>query len=167
MLLLGALGLRNMDMPAADPVMSTLRNVVTYDTDVDGVLGRLYFVSNEVTETMASPVMGRVVARQEENQSLGILCTQDLYARAVLSGVVESVTALEHGTQITLRHNDGLRSCYTAVEGALVREGDNVVQGSMLGVVQKGTQGRVLYFSLSRNGQPMDPQQVFSNAVQE
>lgn len=156
-----AWGIKAAGLPLSEPVVATLKQTVTYDTDVDGVLGKLYFVKSAQPPelpSLSAPAMGRVTARfGEGRESIAVLCTEDAYARASLGGVVEDISRGENGYAVTLRHDGGLITSYYPLEAALVQAGQSIQQGAPLGVVASGEEGRVLEFTLICGGQAVDP----------
>ncbi len=163
--LLAVWGLKAANLPLTQPVLQTLQQTLTYDADLNGALGQLYFVQN-LNPTLsqqqlpalglAAPASGRVV--QGGGEAVGILCMEDAYARASLAGVVQSVQPAEGGGfAVVLRHINGITTRYAPLEAALVTVGADIQKNAPLGVVRAGSSGRVLSFSLHQNGQALDP----------
>lgn len=83
---------------------------------------------------------------------------------AVFGGVVESVeTTYLHGTTITIKHNNNLKTVYSSLEEKpKVKEGDSVAKGQVIGKVSSTAQaetalGNHLHFEVLKNNLKVDP----------
>ena len=80
---------------------------------------------------------------------------------AAADGVVEETsTTASYGRKIVIRHGREYTTVYAHLHRFLVKEGDRVRRGQVIG--QAGSSGNVtgvhLHFEVRRNGEPMDPQ---------
>nr|MDD6336676.1 M23 family metallopeptidase [bacterium] len=184
MLLLAAWGLKSLHLPLTEPVINTLRDTITYDLDMDTVLGKLYFVGNFFpdwgdalgagdtaalkTLEVAAPALGRVSGKfiSDSHEVLDIVCMEDPYAMAAVSGVVESVEQGTDGWKVVIRHVGGIKTIYQPLEASLVRQGQDIQLGAPLGVVAKRAEVRTLSFGMEVAGKAIDPLQVLMPAAQ-
>ncbi len=79
---------------------------------------------------------------------------------AAASGVVEEVSrSWAKGLNILIRHDGGYHTAYFHLSKAVVKEGQKVTQGQLIG--NEGmtgvTTGPHLHFEIHKNGQPVDP----------
>jgi lipoprotein NlpD len=80
--------------------------------------------------------------------------------RAASSGrVVYSGSGIRgYGNLIIIKHSEALLSAYAHNRESLVREGEEVAQGQVIGHMGEGAPAKpVLYFEIRRNGKPIDP----------
>jgi lipoprotein NlpD len=80
--------------------------------------------------------------------------------RAATSGrVVYNGTGIRgYGNLIIIKHGENLLSAYAHNRDSLVREGQDVTLGEVIGHMGEGApQKPVLYFEIRRNGKPVDP----------
>lgn len=79
-------------------------------------------------------------------------------------GTVESVTEDSvNGTMITVDMGNGYKAVYGQMKDVNVKEGDKVVKGQAIGNVAQPTkyyteEGSHLYFGMTKDGTPVDPQ---------
>jgi lipoprotein NlpD len=63
-----------------------------------------------------------------------------------------------YGNLIIIKHGENLLSAYAHNRESLVRDGQEVSQGEVIGHMGEGAPGKpVLYFEIRRNGKPIDP----------
>lgn len=80
--------------------------------------------------------------------------------RAAAAGrVVYSGTGIRgYGNLIIIKHGENLLSAYAHNRESLVRDGQEVALGQLIGHMGEGAPGKpVLYFEIRRNGKPVDP----------
>src|SRR6202041_3647393 len=80
--------------------------------------------------------------------------------RAASSGrVVYSGSGIRgYGNLIIIKHGENLLSAYAHNRESLVRDGQEVAEGEVIGHMGEGAPGKpVLYFEIRRNGKPIDP----------
>ena len=80
--------------------------------------------------------------------------------KATLDGdVLKCGRSLVYGKYIIIRHSGGYQSLYAHLDKYLVRKGQNVSQGEIIG--ELGNTGRStgphLHFSIYKNQKPVDP----------
>jgi lipoprotein NlpD len=70
-----------------------------------------------------------------------------------------------YGNLIIVKHGENWLSAYAHNREALVREGQEVARGQLIGHMGEGApQKPVLYFEIRRNGKPVDPLKFLPNA---
>jgi lipoprotein NlpD len=63
-----------------------------------------------------------------------------------------------YGNLIIIKHGENLLSAYAHNRESLVRDGQEVSEGEVIGHMGEGAPGKpVLYFEIRRNGKPIDP----------
>ncbi|HXP27550.1 MAG TPA: peptidoglycan DD-metalloendopeptidase family protein [Steroidobacteraceae bacterium] len=63
-----------------------------------------------------------------------------------------------YGNLIIIKHGENLLSAYAHNRESLVRDGQEVAEGEVIGHMGEGAPGKpVLYFEIRRNGKPIDP----------
>ena len=63
-----------------------------------------------------------------------------------------------YGNLIIIKHGENLLSAYAHNRESLVRDGQEVAEGEVIGHMGEGGPGKpVLYFEIRRNGKPIDP----------
>jgi lipoprotein NlpD len=69
-----------------------------------------------------------------------------------------------YGNLIIIKHGENLLSAYAHNRESLVREGQEVARGEVIGHMGEGAPGKpVLYFEIRRNGKPVDPLSFLPN----
>ncbi|MCR9256078.1 MAG: LysM peptidoglycan-binding domain-containing M23 family metallopeptidase [Alphaproteobacteria bacterium] len=113
------------------------------------------------------PVQGRVVSNfgvksdGSRNDGINIRAPEGLGVRAAESGVVAYVgdDLDAFGNLVLLRHRDGFMTAYAHLQASLVREGDVIRRGQIIGRI--GATGSVtapqLHFEVRRRAKPVDP----------
>jgi lipoprotein NlpD len=83
---------------------------------------------------------------------------QEIHA-ACAGRVVYSGSGLRsYGNLIIIKHSENLLSAYAHNRDSLVRDGEDVLAGQLIGHMGEGApQKPVLYFEIRRNGRPIDP----------
>jgi lipoprotein NlpD len=70
-----------------------------------------------------------------------------------------------YGNLIILKHGEIWLSAYAHNRESLVREGQEVSRGEVIGHMGEGAPGKpVLYFEIRRNGKPVDPLKFLPDA---
>lgn len=82
------------------------------------------------------------------------LTVADEPVRTVLPGKVVAVTSDSVETELVIDHGGGWQSVYRSVEGLTVTPGQEVKQNQTIGRAESGK----MFFSMSHNGQPVNPQ---------
>lgn len=158
------LGLGNTDQPVAAMTAQRLSEVATTDLETDEILGQLKFVHNLFPESVqvfwsSTDGMQRIgVPSQAEvvhtwvaaEPWIGYEGDQKVFSCA--AGEVMNVTPMEDGTYaLRIRHDNELESIYSQLSACLVREGETIEQGAMLGSAQQ------LLFEVRKEGREIDP----------
>jgi len=118
----------------------------------------LQFQSPMTNSVITSP-FGYRWGRQHEGIDLDANRGDDVLAAA--DGVVEETsTTASYGRKIVVRHGREYTTVYAHLNRILVKEGDRVRRGQVIG--EAGSSGVVtgvhLHFEIRRNGEPIDPQ---------
>jgi lipoprotein NlpD len=92
----------------------------------------------------------------------GILLTgqlgQDIRAASAGRVVYSGNGIRGYGTLIIIKHGENLLSAYAHNRESLVRDGQEVALGEVIGHMGEGAPSKpVLYFEIRRNGKPIDP----------
>ena len=158
------LAVGNIRQPWAQSVASTVRGVVTMDLDES--LGRLQFVRNllpesalvfwNVDENRGSyqpPATGRIVhAWRQAEPWIAYVCE----AQSVVSAAAGEVMAITQGEgaayMVGVRHDDGTETLYGDLVTCIVREGDSLEAGQILGAVNDR-----FFFEARRDGRSFNP----------
>ena len=169
MLLLVCLAsIHNQQLPDGRTVLTAVQSTVTQEWDDS--LGKITFVDNMMPETLA------VFFQPEKNYALLLPCsgpvvhrweTHAPYVSFDASGVVctiaeGEVMSLSHDSadqlSLRIRHEDGLESVYYHLASTSLSEGDYVLAGDAIGVLQEGHH---LVLDVRRNGLSIDPTGYF------
>jgi murein DD-endopeptidase MepM/ murein hydrolase activator NlpD len=120
------------------------------------------------------PVQGRVLANYgsgaggAHNDGVNIAAARGAPIRAIEGGVVAYAgnELRGYGNLVLVKHPDGLISAYAHCDELLVKKGDKIGSGQVIGRV--GSSGGVsepqLHFELRRGKQPVDPRQFLGPA---
>ena len=85
---------------------------------------------------------------------------QDIRAASAGRVVYNGTGIRGYGNLIIIKHGENLLSAYAHTREPLVREGQDVTLGQVIGHMGEGApQKPVLYFEIRRNGKPVDPRQ--------
>ena len=83
---------------------------------------------------------------------------QDIRAASAGRVVYTGTGIRGYGNLIIIKHGENLLSAYAHNRESLVREGEEVSLGEVIGHMGEGAPGKpVLYFEIRRNGKPVDP----------
>src|SRR4051794_16823449 len=88
--------------------------------------------------------------------------------RAAGGGIVTFAGRVAGSLDVVVLHRGGLRTTYAFLATAVVRPGDAVVRGQVLGTTGgrgPGHNGSVLHFGLRRGDDYLDPMSLFSPTV--
>ena len=149
-------------IPAADrllPVAIITPEATAPETEIDGTGGR------DAAGAFIWPVAGITVSNYGPragsfHDGIDISAPEGTPIRAVEEGeVIYSDQLRGYGNLIIIRHRDGLASVYSHNRKNLVREGEKVAKGKIIGEV--GSTGRVsgphLHFEVRKNNKARDP----------
>lgn len=107
------------------------------------------------------PLKGKVISSFSQNQKgLNIAARAGEPIRAVADGTVLSTSSSGAVYSAMIDHGGGWTSSYGNAGDVVVKKGDRVVQGQLLGFVGKASGGKEsqLTFSLTENAKPVDPE---------
>ncbi len=168
-----ALALKVIDTPQTQSVSATVEQAITTETNLDQNLGRLQFVQNMFSESVAvfwqkapeklqSPFNGRVSAKYSLTTP-GIEITGkegDVYA--CHDGRVSEVVQDEEGNVIvTIAHNGGLNTVYARLYAADVKAKDRIKKGDRIGFAQEKGEGYAMFLQVQLNDLVVDPLPYF------
>ena len=100
----------------------------------------------------------------EAHKAVDIKGADDANVLACYDGIVTSVkSSYLTGTVVTIKHNNSLQTIYGSLdENVLVKEGDKVVKGQVIGKVSNSAKnesadGNHLHFEVLQDGKKVDP----------
>lgn len=108
---------------------------------------------------MAMPVEGRIIRPfgPPGNQGLDIAAPPGTPVRAAAAGTVAVVSRDTSGVSVLiLRHDDGLLTVYTQIDGITVKKDDRVSRGQTVARVRAGDPS-FLHFEVRRGREALDP----------
>lgn len=110
--------------------------------------------------------------RYYQNEGVAIASTEDASfdVTASLSGTVEKVKEDPLlGKVVTLSHGDNMKTYYASLEEVLVKEGQTVEQGDILGNAGESLLGQQngihVHFEIIKNGEKQNPELLFDQPV--
>lgn len=159
------LGLRLLPMTFAKEATQTLKNVFTYDLDLDETLGRLKFVENLFPGVqavfggqggMSYPVEGTLVSEfDQQGKDVRMKASAGGKVKAAADGQVEKRATNETlGHYLCIRHPDNVKTVYYGLAYSPLAEGASVAKGQEIGTLEDSG---VLVFQVLVNGVPRDP----------
>ena len=133
------------------------------------------------SDTIMKPVNGEIVLKYSMdttiyfktlgvykcNPAISIAAEAGTNVGVAADGVVQSVSVSEEtGTTVSVAIGDGYVTTYGLLDDVVVKQGDTVVRGQLLGKVAQPTayytqEGANLYFMLEKDGTPVDPAAYF------
>ena len=139
--------------------------------------------SFDESDTLMWPVTGDIVLKYSMdttiyfktlgmykcNPAVSIAAEAGTNVGVAADGVVESVTYSEEtGNTVAVAIGDGYVTTYGLIDNVVVKKGDTVVAGQLLGTVSDPTayyveEGPNLYFMLTKDGEPADPAAYFED----
>ena len=169
-----ALALKAVDTPKTQAVSATVEQAITTETNLDQNLGRLQFVQNmfsesvavfwqqKAPETLQSPFNGRVNARYSIT-SPGIEITgraADVFA--CYDGKVTAVDEDDEGNvAVMIEHTGGLATVYGRLSQADVKINDKVKKGDRIGGAQEIGEGYAMFLQVRLDDLGVDPLPYF------
>ena len=164
-MMLCILGLGNSDQPVASITAQRLSQVATTDLETDEILGQLKFVYNLFPDSVqvfwnTSDTMQRIGAPSQAKilHTWAVSEPWVAYAEseeifACDAGEVMSITPMDDGTySMRILHEGELESLYSQLNACVVQEGENVMQGQVLGKAEQ------LLFEVRKEGRAIDPE---------
>lgn len=156
------------------PVVNTVTSEVTVGTPFkqDGVtIGKNYYNYQDTEDEQKSSII-YYEGIYLQNTGVDYVSTEVFDVMSILDGEVTDVNQEELlGKSVTIRHNNDTISVYQSLGEVLVKKGDQVVQGQIIG--KSGTSsisselGNHLHFELSLNGQFVDPEDYYGKKISE
>lgn len=113
--------------------------------------------------SMDSTVLHKTLGTYKTNPAISIAATIGTNVGAAASGIVQSIYESEEtGTTMVIAVGDGYTTTYGLLDNLSVKEGDAVAAGQVLGTVGAPTayyveEGPNVYFSVSKDGEAVDP----------
>lgn len=164
-MMLCILGLGNSDQPVAAMTAQRLSQVATTDLETDEILGQLKFVYNlfpesvqvfwntsDTTQRIGAPSQAKIIhAWAVAEPWVAYAESEEIFACD--AGEVMSITPMDDGTySMRIRHEGELESLYSQLSACMVREGETVAQGQVLGKAEQ------LLFEVRKEGRAIDPE---------
>ncbi len=158
------LAVGNINQPWARSVSSTVRSAVTMDLDES--LGRLQFVRNILPESALvfwnvgqelpkyqQPATGRVVHTWKQSEPwLQYACEAQSVVAADAGEVMAITQSDDQAYMVRIRHADGMETLYGDLAACIVREGEGLQAGQVIGTVDSS-----LFFEVRRDGKSLNP----------
>ena len=165
-ILLGILALGNINQPWARGASESIERALSMKIDLDESIGSLSFVRKLMPESalvflnlsgeteLAMPVDGEISHSYSESQPwLMFDCAAGSEVFAIRNGTVTAVSELSGGTVgILIDHGSGTESVCAYLAEALVRPGDSVERGQVIGTSETN-----VYFELREGDSAVDP----------
>lgn len=113
--------------------------------------------------SMDSTVLFKTLGVYKCNPAILISAQTGTPVSVAADGIVSEVKMSEEtGTTVAVSVGDGYVTTYGQLDGVVVKAGDKVVAGQLLGTVAKPTayyveEGSNLYFSVEKDGEPVNP----------
>lgn len=135
------------------------------------------------SDTLIWPVTGEIILKYSMdttiyfktlgmykcNPAISIAAEKGTNVGVAADGIVESVTYSEEtGNTVAVAIGDGYVTTYGLMDNVVVKKGDKVTAGQLLGTVAGPTayyveEGCNLYFMLTKDGEPVDPAAYFED----
>lgn len=110
--------------------------------------------------------------RYYQNEGVAIASTEETSFDVIasLSGTVEGVKEDPLlGNVVTLSHEDDIKTYYASLEEVVVKEGDTLEQGDLIGNAGENLLGQEngthVHFEILRNGEKQNPEKLFDQPV--
>lgn len=173
------------DVAQEEPSTQAIAGVVAEGQAVSGVNSDIDIASAYTfseADSLLWPVSGDIVLKYSMNSTiffptLGVYkCNPAISIKAdegtnvgvAASGVVKSVTVNEEtGTTVDVAIGNGYETTYGLLDNVVVRSGDKVTKGQLLGTVSAPTayytkEGANLYFKVTKDGVSVDPMELLA-----
>lgn len=118
--------------------------------------------------SMDSTIFFKSLGVYKCNPSISIVSETGTNVGVAADGVVTDVYVNEEtGTTVSIAIGGGYVTTYGLLDGVVVKKGDKVVAGQLLGTVAEPTayyvkEGSNLYFKLTKDNEPVDPMDFFT-----
>ena len=168
-----ALAMKAIDTPQTQSVSATVEQAITTQTDLDQSVGRLQFVQNMFSESVAvfrqkapeklqSPFNGRVSAKYSLTTPGIEITGKEASVFACYDGKVLKIDEVDDGSvAITVQHSGGLNTVYAGLQAAQVRAKDNVKKGDVIGVAREKGEGYSMFLQVRLDDVVVDPLPYF------
>ena len=119
--------------------------------------------------SMDTTIYFKTLGMYKCNPAVNIAAEAGTNVGVAADGVVESVTYSEEtGNTVAVAIGNGYVTTYGLIDNVVVKKGDTVVAGQLLGTVSDPTayyveEGPNLYFMLTKDGEPADPAAYFED----
>lgn len=117
--------------------------------------------------SMDSTIYFKTLGVYKCNPAISIAAAVGTNVGVAADGIVQSVEKSEEtGTTVSIAIGDGYMATYGLLDGVVVKKGDKVTAGQLLGTVAEPTayytqEGSNVYFKLTKDDVPVDPTPLF------
>lgn len=173
------------DVAQEEPSTQAIAGVVAEGQAVSGVNSDIDIASAYTfseADSLLWPVSGDIVLKYSMdstiffptlgvykcNPAISIKADEGTNVGVAASGVVKSVTVNEEtGTTVDVAIGNGYETTYGLIDNVVVRSGDKVTKGQLLGTVSAPTayytkEGANLYFKVTKDGVSVDPMELLA-----
>lgn len=173
------------DVAQEEPSTQAISGVVAEGQAVSGVNSDIDIASAYTfseADSLLWPVSGDIVLKYSMdstiffptlgvykcNPAISIKADEGTNVGVAASGVVKSVTVNEEtGTTVDVAIGNGYETTYGLLDNVVVRSGDKVTKGQLLGTVSAPTayytkEGANLYFKVTKDGVSVDPMELLA-----
>lgn len=173
------------DVAQEEPSTQAIAGVVAEGKAVSGVNSDIDIASAYTfseADSLLWPVSGDIVLKYSMdstiffptlgvykcNPAISIKADEGTNVGVAASGVVKSVTVNEEtGTTVDVAIGNGYETTYGLLDNVVVRSGDKVTKGQLLGTVSAPTayytkEGANLYFKVTKDGVSVDPMELLA-----
>lgn len=153
------------------PVISTKEFIIKPFVGEDKILYRLFYEANADEETQKKSLIyyqGTYIP----NSGADYKCQEPFNVVAVLNGKVTKISENQLlGNIIEITHSNNLISTYQSMGEILVKEGEHVLQGQIIGKSGMSnidvTAGNHLHFEIIYNGENINPERNYGKTMDE
>lgn len=173
------------DVAQEEPSTQAIAGVIAEGQAVSGVNSDIDIASAYTfseADSLLWPVSGDIVLKYSMdstiffptlgvykcNPAISIKADEGTNVGVAASGVVKSVTVNEEtGTTVDVAIGNGYETTYGLLDNVVVRSGDKVTKGQLLGTVSAPTayytkEGANLYFKVTKDGVSVDPMELLA-----
>ncbi len=173
------------DVAREEPLTQAIAGVVAQGQAVSGVNSDIDIADGYTfseADSLLWPVSGDVILKYSMdstiffptlgvykcNPAISIKADEGTNVGVSASGVVKSVTVSEEtGTTVDVAIGNGYETTYGLLDNVVVRSGDKVTKGQLLGTVSAPTayytkEGANLYFKVTKDGVSVDPMELLA-----
>ena len=162
------------DVAQEEPSTQAIAGVVAEGQAVSGVNSDIDIASAYTfseADSLLWPVSGDIVLKYSMDSTIffpTLGADEGTNVGVAASGVVKSVTVNEEtGTTVDVAIGNGYETTYGLLDNVVVRSGDKVTKGQLLGTVSAPTayytkEGANLYFKVTKDGVSVDPMELLA-----